>query len=200
MSNFDALKDEELAILAKVDGRAMNAIIRRCEPLIGGNVSGYYLKGGDRDDLMQAGRVGVMEAVKAFDVTKGGSFRTLATKCVQRKLVDAVRADSTKGNQPLNAAVSIESQPSGEDDAPTIENVIGTKGTPEQHHIEKESFGEMVDAIKGWATDRELEILALYLDRMSYADIALAVGTDTKAVDNAIQKIKRKIRDIIKNR
>ena len=193
MIDFDALKDEELAILANVDESAINAIIRRFEPLIGGIVSGFFLKGGDRDDLMQAGRVGVMEAVRAFDVTKNANFRTFATRCVQRKVVDAVRADSAKRNAPLNDGVSIEGSTSGEDDTMAIGNVIGTKGTPEQGSIEKEDYTEMVEAIKGSVTDRDIAILALYLDDNSYAQIAEAVGVEVKTVDNTIQKIKRKI-------
>lgn len=200
MTSFKSLSDEELAILAKVDERAMNEIIKRFEPMIGGRVSGYYLVGGDRDDLMQAGRVAITEAVRSFDVTKGGSFITLATLCVKRKLIDAVKSDNTMRNHALNQAVSIDGTLQGEDDAPGIENVISAKGTPEQYHIERESFDETVNAIVGVSTERELDVLAMYLEGKTYAEIAVKLGTDKKYVDNAIQKIKRKIREIVRKK
>lgn len=200
MKTFAGLTDEELAVLAKVDERAMTEIIKRFEPMIGGKVQGFYLTGGDRDDLMQAGRMAVIEAVRAYDPAKGGSFRTLAALSIKRRLIDAVKADNKKGNVALNEAVSIEGSHSGEDDAPAIENVISTKGTPEQNHIERESYDETVSAITKNATELELTVLTMYLDGLSYANIASEIGRDKKFVDNTIQKLKRKIRDILAGR
>ena len=200
MKALGVLTDEQLAELAKTDERAMDEIIRRFEPMVGGKVSAFYLVSGDRDDLMQAGRLAITEAVRSYDAAKGGSFVTFAALCVKRKLIDAVKADNTMRNQALNQALSIDGTLGNEDDALSFENIISAKGTPEQHHLEREAYDETLSAIVNATTAVELDVLSMYLDGKSYAEIADSIGTDKKHVDNTIQKIKRKIREIVKGR
>lgn len=194
MKSFDALNDDELAVLARSDNMAMEALIRRFEPLVRGKARSFYIVGGDADDLMQAGRLALTDAVKSYDLGKSGGFKTFAGVCVKRKLIDAIKSANRLKHLPLNGAMSIDGAPGDEEDSPAIENVIPSGDNPELSYIETENYNETVSLIRTELSQTELDILRLYLSGKNYAEIALAISNKPKYVDNSIQRIKRKIR------
>ena len=154
----------------------------------------YFLAGGDSEDLTQEGMVGLLSAIREYDPQKTASFRTYAEVCVKNRLFSAVKAAARDKHTPLNNSVSFETplfSGAGERFA------CGAPGQqaedPEEIFLSRESFRERMDALNGQLSGFEASILRLYLKGLSYAEIAVEVNKSPKSVDNAVQRIRRKL-------
>ena len=187
------LSDEQLVKSAQQnDSLAMTAILERYKGMVKAKARGFFLSGGDMDDLIQEGMIGLHKAVLDYSQNRGASFRSFALLCVHRQIIDAIKQDGRKKNLPLTNYMSINT-PEGDDEVGYVHSIEAEGANPEDIFIEKEANEIFLKKIKAQLTQLEYKILELYLSAYSYNDIAIGVERTVKQVDNAIQRIKKKI-------
>ncbi len=197
--NFEALSDEEVVHLAQQGNEAaMDYIVGKYAGFVRLRSGPYFLAGADKEDLIQEGLIGLYKAVKSFNSEMHTSFKTFAEICVVRHMITAVKSSTRKKNHPLNHYVSVhaggdEQEESGYDAFEDIRN-----GNPESIMIEKEDARGRASEISALLSEFELMVLQLYLGGMSYKRIAAYLKKDPKAVDNALQRIKKKTEKYLK--
>ena len=190
----------EVAVIAAArngDERAMDTIIRRYEGFVRLKASSYFLAGGDSHDLMQEGLVGLFKAVRDYRSDRDTSFRSFAELCITRQIITAVKTATRNKHTPLNSYVSFSQTPAagGEDGEPTMADLLpgSTVHDPVNQVISSEEIRSLVDCITSALSELESSVLSLYLDGRSYEEVAEYLGCDTKTVDNALQRVKRKV-------
>ena len=185
--------DEELVKLAQNnDSHAMTDILERYKGLVKMQARGFFLSGGDMDDLIQEGMIGLHKAVLDYSDKKGASFKSFAQICVHRQIIDAIKQDGRKKNLPLNNYTSINACVDGED-ASFVYSLEAEGANPEEIYLAQEQTDSFMKAVSDLLSVTDYEILELYLGAYSYGDIAKRVDKSVKQVDNAIQRIKKKI-------
>ncbi len=196
---LEACSDEELAVLAKGDDAfAMEILVERYKVFVRSCSQSYFLMGADREDIIQEGMIGLYKAIMSFQAEKEASFKTFACLCIKRQILTAVKMSARKKHLPLNTYVSIHKEESG---ALFLEHIGYTGKThsenPEQLIIEQEDMKDAQDQIDKVLSAFEAEVLIHHLAGVPYGEIASRLGRDAKAVDNALQRIKRKIEKIV---
>lgn len=196
--NSDAeigLTDEVLCMQATSGDRiAEEQLILRYNRLVRICARPYFLAGGDSEDLIQEGMLGLLSAIRVFDGKKEASFRTYAEVCVKNRIFSAIRAAFRDKHAPLNSYISFETPSFGEDaEFYTYSTSQFQQENPESILIGREELQERMDALKDQLSDFEAEILGLYLTGLSYSEIAVKANKTPKAVDNAVQRIRRKL-------
>lgn len=187
---FHDLSDEELCVCsASGSSGAEEELVRRYGRLVRMCARPLFLAGGDSEDLIQEGMLGLLSAIRSYDPSKAASFRTYADICIRSKLVNAVQAAQRDKHLPLNHSISFET-PLFDG---TSQFLFSSEESPEDVVIGKEELQERIDALKGQLSGFEAEILSCYLGGLSCAEIAGRVGRTYKSVDNAIQRIRRKM-------
>lgn len=193
------LSDEQVVELAKSgDENAYSHIITRYRNLVYNRVKAYYIKGADEDDLIQEGMIGLYKAVKDFN-PEMSSFSSFAKLCVSRHVITAVKNSARHKHMPLNSYISLDAQRhdgTSEEYAHEIADDTDSVN-PENILINRENLHGITYRINQILSKLELEVLALYLDGFSYQEIAEKINRDVKAVDNAVQRIRRKIGKIL---
>lgn len=192
---YTTLSDEELIRKMRLgDERAEETLFKRYKPLVLSRARAYYLTGGDRDDLVQEGMLGCYKAVCGFDTEKQTSFSAFADLCIRRQILSAVKLSNRKKHLPLNSSVSLDS-PTDDDSSATVMDCVNDTRVqdPEQLLIGQEGIEEISAAINSELSKMEKRVLALYLRGLSYQQIASGLGTTSKSVDNAIQRMKKKL-------
>lgn len=195
--NYEALTDEKVVILAQNgDKRAVEYIVGKYKGFVEIRSIPYYMAGGERDDLVQEGLIGLYKAIKSYSKEKNANFKTFAEICVVRQMISAVKSSTRKKNSPLNHYVSIHIP---EDELDTISSkLVDIKNkNPESMLIEKEAADGMQNKIFSVLSDFESLVLNYYLSGISYKEIAKILGKTAKAVDNALFRIKKKIEKYI---
>ncbi|MBQ2676088.1 MAG: sigma-70 family RNA polymerase sigma factor [Clostridia bacterium] len=178
--------DEELCALSKKgNDDAFSALVGRYIFTVHDRASGYYGSGIDSDDLTQEGMIGLMSAVRCYDKDCGASFRTFAWLCIDRSIISAVRSTLRKKQIPSSSIVSIDDW-----DEPDLNN----GSDPEAVLIAKEDMNLLNEKIFNRLTDFELSVLKMYLGGYSYSSIASSLACPVKAVDNALQRLRRKLK------
>ena len=190
----------EVAVIAAArngDERAMDTIIRRYEGFVRLKASSYFLAGGDSHDLIQEGLVGLFKAVRDYRSDRDTSFRSFAELCITRQIITAVKTATRNKHTPLNQYVSFASTPSGEageNDSTLDEMLPGSSiHDPVNQVISSEELRALVGCLSTALSDLESRVLALYLDGHSYEEVGRRLGCDCKTVDNALQRVKRKV-------
>ena len=182
--------DEELCLrAAQGDSEAETELVCRYGQLVRACARPLFLAGGDSEDLIQEGMVGLLTAIRGFDPGRDASFRTYAEICVRSRLYTAVRAAQGGKHAPLNQSVSFE--PPLFDG--TNAHLFSSVESPEDVIIGREELKERLRALKGQLSELEAQILPLYLKGLSCGEIARQVSRSKKSVDNAIQRIRRKM-------
>ena len=195
--NYETLTDEEAVLLAqKGDKRAIDFIVGKYKGFVEIRSIPYFMAGGERDDLVQEGLIGLYKAIKSYSKEKNANFKTFAEICVVRQMISAVKSSTRKKNSPLNHYVSIHIP---EDELDTISSkLVDVKNqNPENMLIEREAADGMHNKIFSVLSDFESEVLNYYLSGISYKEIAKILGKSAKAVDNALFRIKKKIEKYI---
>jgi RNA polymerase sporulation-specific sigma factor len=191
------VEDGYLIALAKQgDPLAYDRIIKRYHGFVRLKASSYFLIGGDSDDLIQEGMVGLYKAVRDFRTDRESSFRNFAELCITRQIITAVKTATRNKHTPLNQYVSFSSSPSGAGDGEaTLDEVLPgpTVYDPVNQVISTEELNSLVGCLSTDLSELESRVLALYLDGRSYEEIGGLIEQDTKAVDNALQRVKRKV-------
>lgn len=191
-SQYVTLSDENLCCLSKDGDRAAEeCLVTRYYSLVRSCARPLFLAGGDSEDLIQEGMLGLLCAIREYDSEKAASFRTFAEICIRNRLYSALRATGSDKQTALNASVSL--------DAPFLENGPRFLGHPTLLHsdpeklvIDRDYAAELLERTKKQLSSFEAKVLGLYLDGLSYQEIAQLIGRSTKSVDNAVQRVKRK--------
>lgn len=189
--------DEELVARAKNgDAEATNRILQRYRQFVRLKANSYFLAGGDGDDLTQEGNIGLFKAIRDYEYGRSTTFRSFAELCVTRQIITAIKTASRQKHAPLNSYVSFSHSPSSSDfDGRTLADIIpsGRTSDPVQQVISSEEVISLTDCLLRLLSPLESTVLKHYLEGNSYEAIAARIGHDTKTVDNALQRIKRKV-------
>jgi RNA polymerase sporulation-specific sigma factor len=192
------LDDHYLIALAK-QGRkdAYDKIVKRYYGFVRLKASSYFLIGGDSDDLIQEGLVGLYKAVRDYRTDRESSFRNFAELCITRQIITAVKTSTRNKHTPLNEYVSFSQTPAtgGGDGDPTLDELLPGPSAhdPVNQVIGTEELRSLVACLSSVLSDLESSVLSLYLDGHSYEAIGEQIDCDTKTVDNALQRVKRKV-------
>ena len=191
------LEDEYLVALAK-GGRsdAYDRIVRRYRGFVRLKASAYFMLGGESDDLIQEGLLGLFKAVRDFRSDRESSFRNFAELCITRQIITAVKTASRNKHSPLNQYVSFAQTPAAAGDSETtLEEILpgAAINDPANQVIATEELSSLVACLSSVLSDLESRVLSLYLDGHSYEVIGERIECDTKTVDNALQRVKRKV-------
>jgi RNA polymerase sporulation-specific sigma factor len=191
------VEDAFLIALAKQgDPTAYDRIVRRYYGFVRLKSSSYFIAGGDADDLIQEGLVGLYKAVRDFRSDRESSFRNFAELCITRQIITAVKTATRNKHTPLNQSVSFSSSPASSGDGePTLEEVIAGPSVhdPVNQVISSEELASLVACLSSQLSDLESRVLSLYLDGYSYEQVGGRLDCEAKAVDNALQRVKRKV-------
>lgn len=203
MSNkYGDLCDEDLIeIIHAGDDLAMEFLITKYKNLVKKKSNAYYIIGADKDDLIQEGMIGLFKAIREFDHTKDAKFITFADLCVARQIFTAVRASNRLKHLPLNSYISLnKSVFQEENDNTEIGDlvVLDNVESPEDLVISKENLERIERELEQTLSEFEKEVLFLYLEGQGYAKIAKIIGKQAKSIDNALQRIKKKVSEIVK--
>ncbi len=190
ISDFNALDDDSLWELASGGNTAAETqLIENYSRLVRVCARPYFLTGGDGEDLIQEGMLGLISAVRQYDPEKAASFKTFAEHCIRNRLYTAIKSASRLKHTPLNDSISFESPQFDESQA----RVSCYLRDPEELLIAREHFDELTEHISGSLSNLESEVLELYLSGLSYSDIAKKLNKSPKSVDNAVQRIRKKL-------
>src|SRR5881409_3522568 len=192
------LEDLQLVLKARNGNSvAMDALIRRYTGFVRLKASSYFLAGGDNDDLLQEGLIGLYKAVRDFRTDKETSFRSFAELCVTRQIITAIKTATRFKHQPLNQYVSFSHTPAGQDsdsDVTLGDALPGpTVDDPSICVRSTEELQSLVFCLGSGLSQLEADALKLYLEGESYEEMAERLGCDTKTIDNALQRVKRKV-------
>jgi RNA polymerase sporulation-specific sigma factor len=192
------LEDLQLVLKARNGSEAaLDALMRRYAGFVRLKASSYFLAGGDADDLIQEGMIGLYKAVRDFRSDKETSFRSFAELCVTRQIITAIKTATRFKHAPLNTYVSFSHTPAGQDSDGecTLGDALPGPGVhdPSVCVISTEELQSLVFCLGSGLSSLESEALRLYLDGNSYEEMAEELGCDTKTIDNALQRVKRKI-------
>jgi RNA polymerase sporulation-specific sigma factor len=179
------------------DQAALDALIRRYTGFVRLKASSYFLAGGDADDLIQEGLIGLYKAVRDFRCDKETSFRSFAELCITRQIITAIKAATRFKHGALNSYVSFSHTPAGQEDGGdcTVGDALAGPGVndPAICVISTEELQSLVFSLGTGLSKLESDALRLYLEGLSYEDMAAELGCDTKTIDNALQRVKRKV-------
>ena len=189
----ERLPDEALCAMAASGNRlAEETLVTRYHRFVRTCARPFFLAGGDSEDLTQEGMVGLIRAVREYDASKEASFRTFAETCIRNRLYSVLRAAARDKHKALNQSVSL--------DTPEFDSHSYTSGTnnlaqrnPEDFLIDREHTAALLSGVRKQLSEFEAKILGYYLDGLSCREIALEVGKSAKSVDNAVQRIRRKV-------
>jgi len=191
--------DHYLLALAKQGSTdAYDRLVRRYHSFVRLKASSYFLVGGDSEDLIQEGLVGLYKAIRDFRSDRESSFRNFAELCITRQIITAVKTATRNKHTPLNGYVSFSSSPAGAgagESEPTLDEVMpgSTVWDPVNQVISSEELRSLVACLSTVLSELESRVLSLYLDGHSYMDIGERLDCDCKTVDNALQRVKRKV-------
>ncbi len=181
--------DEELVKLAQNgDKHATEELLLRHFGLVRGIARGFFLIGGETEDLIQEGMIGLYNAIGDYEKEGGKSFKNFAYLCVSRRIIDAVKASARRKNSPLNEGISITEE----------EELADSALSPEELLILNDDRREFRQTMSGVLSDFEFKVTTMYMDGMSYAEICKATGKSEKSVENAVQRSKKKLQNVFK--
>ncbi len=203
-SEYEQCTDDELIDrLRRGEESIMDYICDKYKNLVRSKAKSMFILGADNDDLIQEGMIGLFKAVRDYDMGRDASFHTFAELCISRQMYTAVRASKRQKHQPLNTYVSLDSGNASADDDGKEELKLGelladkAELSPEELFLDKERVAYLEKAIEEELSDFERQVLDLYITGMSYGQIAKVLGRDEKATDNALQRLKAKIRRML---
>ncbi len=204
MNSYEHSSDE--ALVEKImagDTHAMDFLMNKYKNLVRSKARTLFLVGADKEDLIQEGMIGLYKAIRDYRTDKEASFRHFAELCINRQMYTAIKSSNTKKNQPLNDYVSFDSMAAGEGQETASEQLFGISteknSNPEQLVIDKETADVLEYTLVGHLSKMEREVLFYYMKDYNYTRIAEALGKEPKAIDNAIQRIKKKLTQVLQS-
>ena len=190
MINYNSLSDEALSALASSgDREAEEKLVRKYNRLVRACARPLFLAGGDSEDLIQEGMMGLISAIKQYNPAKGASFKTYAELCIRRRLYTAIKSAARYKHTPLNDYVSFESSYLDENQPLQLYSLRD----PEDFVIAREQADEITEGLEKCLSSFESKVLKHYLEGLSYEEIGKKVNKSVKSVDNAVQRIRKKL-------
>ena len=193
--------DEEIVMDSKaVNNKAQEYLISKYENFVKAKAKSYFLIGADKEDIYQEGMIGLYKAIRDFNPEKSTSFKAFAEICVTRQIITAIKTATRQKHIPLNTYVSLNKPIYEEESERTLLDVLsGLKiSDPEELMISKEQMHFIEDKISKVLSELEKEVLTSYLDGKSYQEIACDLERHAKSIDNALQRVKRKLEKCLK--
>lgn len=204
INEFSRLTDEELIteIKENTNSEALDYLINKYRNFVRAKARSYFLIGADREDIIQEGMIGFYKAVRDFRNDKLSSFRAFAELCVTRQIITAIKTATRQKHIPLNSYVSLNKPIYDEESDRTLLDVLlGAKvSDPEELVISQEEFVDIEKKMEEILSDLEWKVLMSYLDGKSYQEIARDLHRHVKSIDNALQRVKRKLEKYMENR
>lgn len=200
LNRFESISDEELASLAnRGDEEAGEFLIRKYKDLVKSKANLYYIVGADREDLMQEGMIGIFKAIKGYEKDKPASFYTFANLCINRQIITAIKTAGRLKHLPLNNSISLSYPTEGEETDQTFGELLASDSgsDPEALLILKETLQVIEGKGNRILSDLETKVMAEYMHGKSYLEIGEIVGKTPKSVDNAVQRIRKKITEYL---
>ena len=200
---FDRLSDEEVIVRINDDSNdvALDYLINKYRNFVRAKARSYFLIGADREDIIQEGMIGLYKAIRDFRNDKLSSFRAFAELCVTRQIITAIKTATRQKHIPLNSYISLNKPIYDEDSDRTLLDVLsGAKVTdPEELVISREEFIDIEARMEDILSDLEWRVLMYYLDGKSYQEIAIDLNRHVKSIDNALQRVKRKLEKYVES-
>lgn len=201
--NFEGMIDEELVVEAK-QGNVMAEewLIEKYQNFVKGKAKSYFLIGADKEDIYQEGMIGLYKAIRDFKPDKLSSFKAFAELCVTRQIITAIKTATRQKHIPLNTYISLNKPIYDEESDRTLLDILsGVKvSDPEELVISREEVEHIESEISDILSDLEMEVLMAYLDGKSYQEIACDLDRHAKSIDNALQRVKRKLEKCLNKR
>ena len=194
--DFERFNDEELVEMVhqgNID--ALDFLITKYRLLARAKARSYFLIGADKEDIVQEGMIGLYKAIRDFKGDKLSSFRAFAELCITRQIITAIKTATRQKHIPLNSYVSLDKPIFDEESDRTLMDVLtgAVMDDPEELMIHREEFGYLEEKMGEILSELELQVLALYLDGQSYHEISAELNRHVKSIDNALQRVKRKL-------
>jgi RNA polymerase sporulation-specific sigma factor len=202
---YDSLSDEEILKRIKLgDQPAIDYLMEKYKYLVRSKAKALFLIGGDKDDLIQEGMIGLYKAIRDYQAGKDNSFFNFADLCVSRQIYSAIKASNRKKNIPLNTYISLYAPAYGDNsDMEEKENLVDiiyqkNVSNPEELVIDKENTSMIEYELVRRLSDLEKQVLGLYMQDLKYIQIAEVLGKEPKTIDNALTRIKTKLNQVLK--
>lgn len=193
---FEEMTDEEIVALAQQsDGAALEYLLNKYKNFVRSKARSYFLIGADHEDIVQEGMIGLYKAIRDFRPDRLASFRAFAELCITRQIITAIKTATRQKHIPLNSYVSLNKPIYDEESDRTLMDVIteDALSNPESMFIDREDLNAIQGRIGEMLSDLEKQVLELYMDGKSYQEISEEMGRHVKSIDNALQRVKRKL-------
>ena len=194
--DYKTMTDEQVVLLAQgEDSQALEYLLNKYKNFVRTKARSYFLIGADHEDIVQEGMIGLYKAIRDYREEKLSSFRAFAELCITRQIITAIKTATRQKHIPLNSYISLNRPIYEEDSDRTLLDVITEEGisNPEEVLIDREDLSFIEGRIGQMMSDLEKEVLIRYMEGKSYVQIADEMGRHVKTVDNALQRIKRKL-------
>ena len=203
--SIDNSQQDEYDIVLKAskgDKIALEYIIKKYRNYVKAKAKSYFLIGADKEDIIQEGMIGLYKAVRDFDASKTNSFKGFADICITRQIITAIKTATRQKHIPLNSYISLNKPVYDEESERTLLDIIATSivTDPEELIISKEELKHIESKMNELLSDLELQVVEYYLNGKSYQYIADKLKRDVKSIDNALQRVKRKLEKHLENR
>ena len=194
---FESMTDEEIVALAQQDGEdaALEYLLNKYKNFVRAKARSYFLIGADHEDIVQEGMIGLYKAIRDYREDRLSSFRAFAELCVTRQIITAIKTATRQKHIPLNSYVSLNRPIFEEDSDRTLLDVITeeTPSNPEEMLIDREDLSVIEGRIGSLLSDLEKQVLVRYVEGKSYVEISEEMNRHVKSIDNALQRVKRKL-------
>ena len=200
---LEDIPDEMIVEFVRVgDGEALDFLIQKYKSFVRGKARSYFLIGADREDIVQEGMIGLYKAIRDYRDDKLASFKAFAELCITRQIITAIKTATRQKHVPLNSYISLDKPIYDEDSDRTLMDVIGgvRVADPEELVIHKEEFSDIEYKMAELLSELERNVLLLYLDGRTYQEIAGDLSRHVKSIDNALQRVKRKLEKYLEER
>ncbi|MCY6957343.1 RNA polymerase sporulation sigma factor SigH [Clostridium brassicae] len=201
--DLNQMLDEEIAIRAKSgNGEAQEYLINKYKNFVKAKAKSYFLIGADKEDIYQEGMIGLYKAIRDFKSDKLSSFKAFAELCVTRQIITAIKTATRQKHIPLNTYISLNKPIYDEESDRTLLDILSAVkvSDPEEVVISKEEVIKIENEIEGVLSELEYEVLNSYLEGKSYQEIACDLDRHSKSIDNALQRVKRKLEKCLNKR
>ena len=203
--SIDNSQQDEYDIVLKAskgDKIALEYIIKKYKNFVKAKAKSYFLIGADKEDIIQEGMIGLYKAVRDFDASKTNSFKGFADICITRQIITAIKTATRQKHIPLNSYISLNKPVYDEESERTLLDIIATSivTDPEELIISKEELKHIESKMNELLSDLELQVVEYYLNGKSYQYIADKLKRDVKSIDNALQRVNRKLEKHLENR
>ncbi len=207
MAKEELTKLDDHILVAKVqlgDERSLEVVLGRYRNFARSKARSYFLAGSEREDVVQEGMIGLYKAIRDYDLDQDTPFRAFAELCISRQILTAIKTANRNKHHPLNSSISLDAPAYGRDrkDKSVADNLVAPSvaSDPAELVISGEEIDAIKESLRDNLTQLEGDVLRLYMDGQSYEEIAYALGNHVKSIDNALQRIKRKLQRHIDQR